>query len=121
MGCRPLTKKEVEIQTALGTLSYKKWMEFYGVLYRKKYIDGYYMWYFPVIMPFGPPHPRMSSLLEYPGIYYIISNDTIERVYKTEKCKIHDEKAIALSIIDTIYYYVVKHDHPPLKCVYDND
>lgn len=117
-GDRPLTKKEVEIQIALGTLSYKKWLEFYGVLYRKKYID---MWYFPVIIPFGPSHERISSLPGHTGVYYTITNDTIEDVYETEKCAMCDEKAIALSIIDTIYYYVVKYDHPPLKCVYGDD
>ena len=57
-----MTKKEVEIQKALGTLLYKEWMKIYNILFENKW------WYFPIpkTMKCGDKTITIDNIEYYP-------------------------------------------------------
>ena len=123
-----MTKKEVEIQTALGTLSYKKWMELYDI----KYEDDSNTWFFPILSKYAGELPRIVSIDD--RTYYTISDIVIRHIHKyryyskarnnemwPEESKHWTEKRIAEEVIKNIYEdVIITFDHPELEIKYDD-
>ena len=126
-----MTRKEVEIQTALGTLSYRKWMELYGI----KYEDDSDKWFFPILLKYADKLPRIVSIVPIDDrVYYTIFDIVIRHIHKyryygkagnnkmwPEESKHWTEKRVAEEVIKNVYKDVITtFDHPELEIEYDD-
>lgn len=93
-----MTKKEILVQKALGTLPYKEWMKlhYYKILFKDNW------WYFPI--------DRYSYLHKAPEIitlrhrgYYPVSNRHIDNLYRLMAGNKWTEKKFAEKVIKQCY------------------
>lgn len=124
-----MTKKEIEIQTALGTMTYIHWLILYGIVFKEEEST----WYFPILPKYkGKLRYIVSIGDDHHETYYTISHITIKHMYKHRyysgkvswpgegELVYWTEKQIAEKIIENVYKDIIgSYDYPELEIKYD--
>ncbi len=102
-----MTKKEIEIQKALGTLSYKEWMKIKGIIFDdtipcKNNLSVKSWWYFPIL---EEHHCRaVHSIVTINDTeYYPVADGYIDDLYHSMAWRKWSEEKFADEIISQCY------------------
>lgn len=104
-----MTKKEIKIQKALGTLSYKEWMKLKGIIFDDSELNNYNKqspfikwWYFP--LPRGKKVSCRVKTITINSIeHYPVADGYIDELYNSMAWRKWTEEEFAREIIKQCY------------------
>ena len=96
-----MTKKEIEIQKALGTLPYKEWMKIKGILFENKIESKISWWYFPIPKTM---ECKSSETIPIDGIeHFPVADGYIDDLQHSMNWNKWSEEEFAIEIITQCY------------------